>query len=108
MLNEDFSAIDWASNGILDWGNDNDTIVVNSLAYELKYIIISVGNIINSSDCIYNNKRWNIWICLFGFIVQGIKPSDSIGYNFNYTCKSNNQKVIVNGDDFSILFSICY
>ena len=87
----------------LDWGNDNDTLVVNSLAYELKYICVSVGTTLNSSDCVYNNKRWNTWTCLFGFPVQGIWPPDSTGYNVNYTCRSNNQRVIATGDDFSLV-----
>ena len=87
----------------LDWGNDNDTIVVNSLAYELKYISVSVGTTLNASDVVYNNKRWNTWTCLFGYPVQGIWPPGATGYDVNYTCRSNNQKVIATGDDLSMI-----
>ena len=87
----------------LDWGNDNDTIVINSLAYELKYISVSVGTTLSASDCVYNNKKWNTWTCLFGFPVQGIWPPGATGYDVNYTCRSNNQKVIATGDDLSLI-----
>ena len=87
----------------LDWGNDNDTIVVNSLSYELKYVSVSVGTTLNASDVVYNNKRWNTWTCLFGYPVQGIWGPGATGYDVNYTCRSNNQKVIATGDDLSLI-----
>ena len=87
----------------LDWGNDNDIIVVNSLALELKYISVQTKSVLRASDCIYNNRKWHTWTCLFGFPVQGIWPPESTGYLVNYTCRSNNQKVIATGDDLSFV-----
>jgi microtubule-associated protein-like 6 len=45
--------------------------------------------------------EWNTWTCIFGFNVQGIWPPASTGYVVNYTCLSNNKKVLATGDDFS-------
>ena len=87
----------------LDWSNDNDTLVINSLAYELKYISVSVKSVLNASDCVYNKNRWYTWTCLFGFPVQGIWPPDATGYFINYTCRSNNQKLIATCDDSSLI-----
>ena len=87
----------------LDWGNDNDHIVCNSLAFELKYVSIDANGVVASSSCVYNNDLWYTWTCLFGFPVQGIWPPASTGYVVNYTCRSNNQKVIATGDDFSLV-----
>ena len=87
----------------LDWGNDNDYIVVNSLAFELKYISVMTKGVLRASDCVYNSKLWNTWTCIFGYPVQGIWPPETTGYSVNYTCRSNNQKVIATGDDFSLI-----
>ena len=85
----------------LDWGNDNDRIVVNSLAFELKYISIGAKSVIKASSNVYDDDMWHTWTCLFGFPVQGIWPPATTGYYVNYTCMSNNHKVIATGDDDS-------
>jgi microtubule-associated protein-like 6 len=87
----------------LDWGNDNDHLVCNSLAFELKYVSIEAKSVVTSSSCIYEPNLWHTWTCLFGFPVQGIWPPASTGYIVNYTCRSNNQKIIATGDDFSLV-----
>ena len=46
---------------------------------------------------------WNTWTWIFGYPVQGICPPATTGYAVNYTCRSNNQKVIVTGDDLSLV-----
>ena len=85
----------------LDWGNDNDRIVVNSLAFELKYISLGAKSVIKASSNVYEDDMWHTWTCLFGFPVQGIWPPATTGYYVNYTCMSNNHKVIATGDDDS-------
>ena len=87
----------------LDWSSDNDRIVCNSLAFELKYVSIAAKSVVKASSCVYEDDMWNTWTCLFGFPVQGIWPPDSTGYVVNYTCRSNNRKVIATGDDFSLV-----
>ena len=87
----------------LDWGNDNDHLVCNSLAFELKYVSIEAKGVIASSSCVYEPDLWHTWTCLFGFPVQGIWPPASTGYVVNYTCRSQNQKIIATGDDFSLV-----
>ena len=78
----------------LDWGNDNDRLVCNSLAFELKYVSIEAKGVVASSSCVYDNDLWHTWTCLFGFPVQGIWPPAATGYIVNYTCRSQNQKII--------------
>ena len=87
----------------LDWGNDNDRLVCNSLAFELKYVSIEAKGVVASSSCVYDNDLWHTWTCLFGFPVQGIWPPAATGYIVNYTCRSQNQKIIATGDDFSLV-----
>ena len=87
----------------LDWANDNDMIVINSLAFELRYISVQTNGVLRPSDCIYNTKMWHTWTCLFGYPVKGIWPLGTTGYSVNYTCRSNNQKVIATGDDLSLI-----
>ena len=83
----------------LDWSKDSEFIVCNSLAYELKFLSISSKNLIAASAS--TDIDWATWTCIFGFPVQGIWPEASTGYVINYTCMSNNRKVIAAGDDFS-------
>ena len=78
-------------------------MVCNSLAFELKYISIDAKSVVASSSCVYDNNLWHTWTCLFGFPVQGIWPLYATGYIVNYTCRSNNQKIIATGDDFSLV-----
>ncbi|MGL4948732.1 MAG: WD40 repeat domain-containing protein, partial [Mycoplasma sp.] len=86
-----------------DWSTDNDRIVCNSLAFEWKYISIAAKSVIKSSSCVWEPDLWQTWTCLFGFPVQGIWPPASTGYIVNYTCLSNNKKVVATGDDFSLI-----
>ena len=88
----------------LDWGIDNDSIVVNSLAYELKHISVLTQSVMSSSDCVYEKDiKWNTWTCIFGYPVKGVWPPEATGYIVNYTCRSHNQKIIATGDDFGYI-----
>ena len=93
------------SSGIthLDWSTDNDRIVCNSLALELQYVSIKAKGVISSSSCVYEPNLWYTWTCLFGFPVQGIWPLNETGKFVNYTCRSNNKKIIATGDDLSLV-----
>jgi len=85
----------------LDWSQDSNFVVCNSLAFELKFLNISSKNLIAASAAV--DIDWNTWTCLFGFPVQGIWPPDSTNYVVNYTCMSNNKKVLATADDFSLV-----
>lgn len=85
----------------LDWSKDSNSIVVNSLAFELKFLNLESKNLISASASV--DIEWNTWTCLFGFPVQGIWPPASTGYVVNYTCASNNRKILATGDDFSLV-----
>ncbi|MCQ2820872.1 MAG: WD40 repeat domain-containing protein, partial [archaeon] len=87
----------------LDWSTDNERIVVNSLAFELKYLSINQKNSITSSTCVWTPDLWHTWTCLFGYPVQGIYPPASTGYVVNYSCVSDSKKVVATGDDFSLV-----
>lgn len=85
----------------LDWSVDSNFIVCNSLAFELKFLNLSAKNLIAASAA--SSLEWNTFTCLFGFPVQGIWPPESTNYVVNYTCMSNNKKVLATGDDFSLV-----
>ncbi len=85
----------------LDWAEDNDRIVCNSLAFELKYVSLGAKKVIRSSSCVYEDGMWHTWTCLFGFPVQGIWEPATTNYSVNYTCMNSTYKVIATGDDFS-------
>lgn len=85
----------------LDWDVESDVIVCNSLAFELKYVSITARKRIDASAA--RDREWDTWTCLFGFPVQGIWPPEATGYIVNYTCMSNNKKLIATGDDFSLV-----
>jgi len=83
----------------LDWSINSDFLVINSLAFELKFISVYDKKVITAS--IACEVQWNTWTCVFGFPVQGIFNPDATGYSVNYSCISDNNKVLVTGDDFS-------
>ena len=83
----------------LDWSEDSSFIVCNSLAFELKFLNLNSKNLIAASAS--TGIEWETWTCLFGFPVQGIWPPESTGYVVNYTCRSQNKKILATGDDFS-------
>ena len=85
----------------LDWSEDSNFVVCNSLAFELKFLNISAKNLIAASASA--DIEWNTWTCLFGFPVQGIWPPESTNYVVNYTCMSKNKKVLATADDFSLV-----
>lgn len=85
----------------LDWSEDSNYVVCNSLAFELKFLNLSAKNLIAASAAA--SIEWNTWTCLFGFPVQGIWPPESTNYVVNYTCMSSNKKVLATADDFSLV-----
>lgn len=85
----------------LDWSEDSNFVVCNSLAFELKFLNLNAKNLIAASAAA--DIEWNTWTCLFGFPVQGIWPPESTNYVVNYTCMSNNKKVLATADDFSLV-----
>jgi len=53
----------------LDWSEDNSSLVINSLAFELKFINVDAKALVSASST--KEIVWNTWTCLFGFPVQG-------------------------------------
>ena len=53
----------------LDWSVDSESIVCNSLAFELKFLNVPSKKLIAASGA--KAIEWNTWTCLFGFPVQG-------------------------------------
>ena len=85
----------------LDWSVNSDFLVINSLAFELKFISLYDKKVITASNA--NEIDWNTWTCIFGFPVQGIWNPDATGYSVNYSCMSFNKKVVVTGDDYGFV-----
>ncbi len=83
----------------LDWDVTSANLVVNSQAYELKFLDVNAKRSIASSGC--KNVDWYTWSCVLGFPVQGIFPPCSDGTDVNSTSRSNSKKVLATGDDFS-------
>ena len=81
----------------LDWSINSDFLVVNTLSLEIKFISVSEKKII--AACSANSIEWNTWTCIFGFQVQGIWNPNEVGYSANYTCLSDNKKILASGDD---------
>ena len=83
----------------LDWDVSSSMLVVNSQAYELKFLDVNAKKSIAASGS--RDIDWYTWSCVLGFPVQGIFPPCSDGTDVNSTCRSNSKKVLATGDDFS-------
>lgn len=79
----------------LDWATDNIHIVINSSAYEIKYV-----NIIKNKDVqgpSIKDLDWASWTCALGFPVQGIYPSKE-EFEVTSVCASNSKAIIASGN----------
>jgi len=83
----------------LDWDVSSTFLVINSQAYELKFVNVP-GKAVSSASS-SKDIDWATWTCVLGFPVQGIFPPCSDGTDINYAFRSNNKKVLATGDDFS-------
>ena len=83
----------------LDWDVSSSMLVINSQAYELKFVSVSSQKPIAASGS--KDIEWYTWTCVLGFPVQGIFPPCSDGTDVNYSCRSNSKKILATGDDFS-------
>lgn len=80
----------------LDWSTDSSHIVVNSQAYELKFVNIQGRK--NTAASAAKDFEWASWTCKLGFPVQGI--FQSVDYtDVNTVCRAVNKKVLATGDD---------
>lgn len=83
----------------LDWDVTSSMLVVNSLAYELKFLSVPSKKAIAATGA--RDIEWHTWTCVLGFPVQGIFPPFSDGSDVNSACRSNSKRIIATGDDFS-------
>lgn len=70
----------------LDWDVSSNLIVVNSQAYELKFISSESLQVVRASSV--QSVQWQSWTCKIGFPVQGIYPGAS-GFEVNCVDRSN-------------------
>jgi WD40 repeat protein/Ca2+-binding EF-hand superfamily protein len=84
----------------LDWSEDSNFLVVNSQAYELKFVDINSKKQIAASAM--KDTDWATWTCKLGFPVQGIFPAVD-GTDVNTVCRASNRKVLATGDDFQLV-----
>jgi microtubule-associated protein-like 6 len=82
----------------LDWSVDGSLVVVNSQAYELKFVNVEGKRNVSSSSV--KTVEWQSWTCVLGWPVQYIWPEFADGTDINYCCKSHNGTVIATADDF--------
>jgi len=69
----------------LDWSTDSSICVINSGAYELKYVDMNGGKNVKSSSCA--DVEFSSWTCKLGWPVQGIFPSADYS-DVNTVCRS--------------------
>lgn len=80
----------------VDWSTDSSHVVVNSQAYELKFVNVSARK--NTAASGAKDFEWASWTCKLGFPVQGV--FQSVDYSdVNTVCRAGNQKVLATGDD---------
>lgn len=84
----------------LDWSEDSNFLVVNSQAYELKFVDINGKKQIAASSM--KDTNWATWTCKLGFPVQGIFPGVD-GTDVNTVCRARNRKILATGDDFQLV-----
>lgn len=80
----------------LDWSTDSSICVVNSQAYEMKFVDMGAGKNAKSSACA--DVEFASWTCKFGFPVQGIWPSADYS-DVNTVCRSQSKKFLATGED---------
>jgi microtubule-associated protein-like 6 len=84
----------------LDWAKDCSAVVVNSQAYELMFVSIQTGKQITASSS--TTIEWATWTCKLGWCVQGVFKG--VEYFGTHTVdRAHNQKVLVTGDDDSLV-----
>ena len=80
----------------LDWSTDSSIAVVNSEAYELKFVDINGGKNARSSGC--KDVEFATWTCKLGFPVQGIFPTPNYA-DVHTVCRSNSKKYLCTGEN---------
>jgi microtubule-associated protein-like 6 len=70
----------------LDWSTDSSIALVNSQAYEMKFVNMSAGKNARSSEC--RDVEFATWTAKLGFPVQGVFPSSDYT-DVNTVCRSN-------------------
>lgn len=68
----------------LDWSKDSSEIVINSQAYELKFVNVHSKSVVRASGA--KDIQWHTWTCKLGFPVQGIFPGAD-GSDVNAVCR---------------------
>lgn len=81
----------------IDWNDASDKLIVNSEAFELKYLNVTQRKDIPASACA--DESWSTCTSPFGWCTKGIFPGIE-GIDVNSCTRSNNRKVIATGDDF--------
>jgi hypothetical protein len=81
----------------LDWSADGNSIVVNSIGYELKFANVKDRKEMKAGEA--KEINWNTWTCPLGWSVQGIYPGLE-GFDVNTVCRSNiSRSVLATGEE---------
>ncbi|XP_053191092.1 echinoderm microtubule-associated protein-like 1 isoform X1 [Scomber japonicus] len=91
----------------LDWSVDSQYLVSNSGDYEILYWIPSVCKQVVSVETTRDIK-WATHTCTLGFQVFGLWPDGSDGTDINAVCTSNDESLLVTGDDFGKVHLFAY
>jgi microtubule-associated protein-like 6 len=85
----------------LDWSVDGSTLIVNSEAYELKFVSVDQKKNVPSSSM--KDAQWFSHTCPFAWSVQYIWPECADGSDINSVHKAKNANLLVTADDFGKL-----
>ena len=81
----------------LDWSGNGNFLMVNSQAYELKFVDVEGKKQVYASSM--RGTEWSSWTCKIGWAVQGIMTSVD-GTDVNTVDRARCGKVLATGDDF--------
>lgn len=85
----------------LDWAISDRHIVANSENFELAFVKVFDGSLVeNPQDA--SQITWSSWTCTLGYPVQGIYPNIQ-GADVRAVCRSKSNQLLATGDDFHMI-----
>lgn len=87
----------------LDWSKDSKYIRSNCAAYELLFYDIEAMKQMTDGATLTRDTEWATQANKLGWHVSGIFPSGTDGTHINGVAKSNDDKLLVSGDDWGLV-----
>lgn len=84
----------------LDWSVDGGMVMLNSQAYELKFVNVAGKSVARASAAA--TVDWATWTCKIGWAAQGVNPGID-GTEINTVARSNNKTLMASGEDSQLV-----